>query len=142
VTHATLFLPERLSAQIRDAARRAHPSECCGLVEGVVTRAGWSAETVHEANNLADEPRRRFLVDPAVQFALLRRLRNSGRAIIGCFHSHPGGTPVPSDEDAREAAEDGFVWVIAAGSPEDGYVLGAHVFDASAQRFVALRLEG
>ena len=141
MTRSTLFLPEHLSAQIRDAARRAHPFECCGLVEGVVTERGWSAETVHEANNLAEEPGRRFLVDPAVQFALLRRLRNSGRAIIGCFHSHPGGAPLPSEQDTQEAAEDEFVWIIAAGSPEAGYVLGAHAFDASARRFVGLRLE-
>jgi proteasome lid subunit RPN8/RPN11 len=130
-----LLLPEALRAQILEAAKRAHPSECCGLIEGVADENGWSALALHETNNLAGDPSRRFLIDPELQFRLLRRLRGSGRSVIGCFHSHPGGTASPSEQDREEAGEDGFLWLVAAGTPEGGYDLRAHVFDGAERRF-------
>ncbi len=35
-------------------------------------------------------------------------------AIIGCYHSHPNGVPAPSQADGEGAAEQGFLWLIAA----------------------------
>jgi proteasome lid subunit RPN8/RPN11 len=140
LTLRELFLPEPLRAQIVDAARRAHPHECCGLIEGVAHEEGWLALALHETNNLADDASRRFLIDPEVQFRLLRSLRGSGRSVIGCFHSHPGGVPLPSEQDREEAAEDGFLWLVAGGSPEQGYELGAHLFEGTHRRFATLRI--
>ena len=92
-----------LSAQILAAAARALPNECCGLIEGVRGKNGWRALTLHETKNLAEDPRTHFLIDPEMQFRLLRDLRGTEREIIGCYHSHPDGRAEPSATDLASA---------------------------------------
>lgn len=130
----TLALPQALADIVLAAAKRAFPKECCGLIEGLETEEGWRALRVQETANLAAHPERHFLIDPEVQFARLKALRLSGQRLIGCFHSHPNGRPEPSPADLEAAAEDGFLWLIAAGNAE-GFSLSAHRFDAAALIF-------
>ena len=104
-----LALAPGLRAQIESEARAAFPRECCGLIEGVRDGGGFHALALHPARNLADEADR-FVIDPAAQFALQRRLRGTDRTVIGCYHSHPNGTAEPSDEDG----EGDVLWLIAA----------------------------
>ena len=130
-----LAISAALCDRIAAEARAAAPRECCGLIEGVVTAEGWRAEALHASDNLAEDPDRGFLIDPQVQFDALRATRETGRTVIGCYHSHPGGQAAPSVRDRAQAMDDGFVWLIAA----DG-ALAAHVFDARARDFAPLRL--
>ena len=124
-----LHLSDELAAEILAAAARAYPNECCGLIEGVARESGWRVLGVHQAANLSPEPERRFLVDQQVQFDLMRKLRGTERDVIGCFHSHPDGQPQPSATDRAEAYEPGFLYLIAAGAPEEGFTLKAHLFE-------------
>jgi proteasome lid subunit RPN8/RPN11 len=130
-----LVLPDTLHEQLIAEARGAFPNECCGLIEGTTTPEGWRATALHGSKNLAVDPAQSFLIDPQVHFGLLRRLRGTERAIIGCYHSHPGGRGEPSALDRAEAIDDGFVWLIAGGSQ-----VNAYAFDASTRDFVLLRL--
>ena len=132
MSKGALRLPDALAAQILLAAARAYPAECCGLLEGLEDTEGWSVTALHESANLAEEPARRFMIDPALQFALLHRLRGTNRRIVGCFHSHPGGHAEPSAEDARQAYETGFLYAIAGGAPETGFALAAYVWEGEA----------
>jgi proteasome lid subunit RPN8/RPN11 len=127
VTARILHLPAELATRVRLAASRAYPNECCGLIEGADTPDGWRACAIHAATNVAEDPARRFLIDPQVQFDLMRRLRDSSLRIIGCFHSHPDGSAEPSATDRAEAYENGFIYVIAAGRP-DTFTLKAYLF--------------
>jgi proteasome lid subunit RPN8/RPN11 len=113
-----LEIPKILSAKILAAVTHALPNECCGLIEGVRDKNGWRALALHETKNLAGNPRAHFLIDPEAQFLLLRRLRGTGREIIGCYHSHPNGEPAPSATDLASAAEEDFLWLIAGGNPQ------------------------
>jgi proteasome lid subunit RPN8/RPN11 len=122
-----LHLPDTLAARVLQAASGAYPNECCGLIEGVDAPDGWRALAIHEAKNIAEEPRRRFLIDPQAQFDLMRRLRDTNARIIGCFHSHPDGEPAPSAADREQAYETDFVYLIAGG--------GAGLFTLKAYRF-------
>lgn len=108
-----LLLPEPLRAQLGEQARSAFPRECCGLVEGVVSGTAAQATALHAMPNLASAPDR-FEIDPAAHIALLRRLRETGSGIVGCYHSHPNGSAEPSARDRESASEEGFVWLIAA----------------------------
>jgi proteasome lid subunit RPN8/RPN11 len=128
-----LHLADDLSARVLQAAALAYPNECCGLIEGMDTPDGWRASAVHEATNVAEDKARRFLIDPKVQFDLMRRLRDAKTRIIGCFHSHPNGRAEPSAADRAEAYETDFVYLIAGGSG-DLFTLKAHVF-TDAERF-------
>lgn len=127
-----LHLPRALAETITSHAARAFPEECCGLIEGALEGADLRALALHESHNLADEPKRYFVIDPDVQFRLLRGLRGTGRDIIGCYHSHPVGAPAPSGTDLLGAAEDGFLWLVAGGTPDAGFTLKAYVFRESA----------
>lgn len=113
-----LQISKKLVAEILAAVARSHPNECCGLIEGVRDKHGWRALTLHETKNLAEDPRAHFLIDPEIQFRLLRDLRGTGREIIGCYHSHPNGEPAPSVTDLAGAAEEDFLWLIAGGNPQ------------------------
>lgn len=128
-------LPETLHKGFNAEAHAAFPMECCGLIEGTATPEGWRATALHGSKNLAADPAQAFLIDPQVHFDLLRRLRGTERAIIGCYHSHPGGLAKPSERDRTEAIDDGFVWLIA-GEGE----LNAYFFDAGARDFGPIRL--
>ena len=113
-----LRISKKLIGDILAAAARAYPNECCGLIEGVRDGNGWRALALHEAKNLAEDPSAHFLDDPQTHFGLLRALRGTAREIIGCYHSHPDGAPVPSDTDRASASEDGFLWLIAGRGDE------------------------
>ena len=123
-----LRLSPALAEKVRTAAARAYPEECCGLIEGVDEADGWRATSLHETANRAEDRARRFLIDPQAQFDLMRGLRDTGRRVIGCFHSHPGGRAAPSATDAAEAYEPGFLYLIAGGTREGGFALAAFRF--------------
>jgi len=115
-------LPLALRAQILRAAQDAHPRECCGLVEGVCEGQDFRIAVLHPARNLA-EAADRFEIDPHDQFAAYKTARARGAAIVGCYHSHPGGQPAPSAADLAGAGEEDFLWLIASGE-----TLGAFVY--------------
>jgi proteasome lid subunit RPN8/RPN11 len=94
---------------ITDHARRDAPKECCGLLVGTVQRID---ESVPMTNRAAGATR--FQVDPGEHIALNRRLRGSGRQVVGVYHSHPRGPAEPSPVDVREAHYPEFVYVIVS----------------------------
>lgn len=109
----TLLLSPSQRAQIEREARAASPRECCGLLEGVREGDAIRIAALHPARNLSSD-KDRFEIDPADHFAALRAARANGRAIVGCYHSHPNGKSEPSARDAEGAWDEGFVWLIAA----------------------------
>ncbi|HSL21700.1 MAG TPA: M67 family metallopeptidase [Vicinamibacterales bacterium] len=130
----------RIAASAWDAilahADSAWPDECCGLLLG----QGMTIEGVRPARNIAREPRRRFLIDPADHFSALRDARVRGRTVLGAYHSHPHGEPRPSETDIAEAVEDGqFIHVIAIPAREDRPAAIA-AYCLTPRNFVPLRL--
>lgn len=110
---AALILPDEFRARIEVDARRNSPRECCGLIEGMREGDAVRVRALHATDNLAAAAGR-FEIDPVEQFRLMRALRGTGREIVGCYHSHPNGRAEPSARDLEHAAEEGFVWLIAA----------------------------
>ena len=107
----------KLSAGLREQlvaeARAAFPRECCGLIEGVREAGNVVGHKLYPTANFSEQPDG-FEIDPAAHLRLSRKVRAAGREIVGCYHSHPRGRPLPSERDrARGNAED-FVWLIAA----------------------------
>jgi proteasome lid subunit RPN8/RPN11 len=97
------------AAAIRSATLAALPLEACGLLFGMPGRV----EAASVARNVAGAPRRRFEIDPRHLLAAHRAARNGGPAIIGCWHSHPGGEAIPSARDIVGITEPGWLWLIA-----------------------------
>jgi desampylase len=115
-------LPEDLRARILDEAGAAFPGECCGLVEGIRSDGAFQVAALHPARNLAAASDR-FEIAPEDHFQAFKAARASGRALIGCYHSHPNGRAEPSVTDKAGAGEENFLWLIAAGG-----TLGAFVY--------------
>ncbi len=106
-------LPADLRAAILAAARAAHPHECCGLLEGEWEGDAARVTALHPARNLSPDAMH-FEIDPADHIAAQKAARANGTAIIGCYHSHPGGRAEPSGADLAGAGEEKFLWLIAA----------------------------
>ncbi len=100
---------------IVDAAEKAWPEEACGLLVGRTgPGAAWRIDRVEPAANVADDPRRRFEVDPGVRIGLERELRGADQAVVGVYHSHPGGPARPSATDRAMIFEPHLAWLITA----------------------------
>ncbi len=128
---ASLAISADLRARIAEEARKAYPNECCGLIEGTRDAATASAADIHPTRNLAETPDR-FEIDPAEHIKLLRVARENGRTIIGCYHSHPNGKGEPSQADLKSAADEDFLWLIAAIGADKEPVLSGFVFGGGA----------
>lgn len=116
-----VILPDGLRTQILREARGAAPRECCGLVEGLRDVENFRITALHPSRNLADGADR-FNIDPRDQFAAYKTARAQGRAIIGCYHSHPNGRAQPSATDLAGAGEENFLWLIAADEDVNAFV--------------------
>ena len=98
---------------LKAAAEAAFPAESCGLLVGRGQEQLTLMDVVSSIN-VADEPQRHFLVDPQVQFDVLRRLRGSTDRIIGHYHSHPNGKTDLSRHDLAMADDPDMVWGVVA----------------------------
>jgi proteasome lid subunit RPN8/RPN11 len=104
----------KISSKLLDrivAGAAATDLEICGLLIG---RDDHVAQVL-PCPNVAADPRRRFEIDPAALITAHRQARAAGSSVLGHYHSHPNGSPIPSACDAAEAAPDGAVWLIVAG---------------------------
>ena len=108
-----LILSARVHADLRDAATRAVPFECCGVLAGRDGRA----TAVYAVPNAAEDRLTRYEMDPAELWAARRRARDEGLEVLGFYHSHPRTPPVPSSYDVERAYYPDVVYAIAALAP-------------------------
>lgn len=102
-------------ATLRAEAEKALPEECCGLLLGTAGgdgRAAGRIDAARAAANVADQPCRHFEIDPAVLLGAHRDARSGGPAVLGYYHSHPAGDPVPSATDREHSTGDLRIWAI------------------------------
>ncbi|MBM3503740.1 MAG: M67 family metallopeptidase [Alphaproteobacteria bacterium] len=135
--------------RIVDEAEQSFPNESCGLLVGV-EEAGTTGRTVRVLDvqaspNLAQEPERRFEVDPALRLRLQRELRGSGTRVVGLYHSHPNGKAQPSAQDLAAAWEPDLAWLITAVRDRQAVLTSAHLLAENDGRLrfvpVALRTD-
>lgn len=107
----SVTISSEVLTQLIAAAAASPDAEICGLLFGVAERI----EATEACANVAASPARTFEIDPKALFAAHRRARGGGLAVIGHYHSHPSGSPIPSPRDAAQAMGDGAVWVILGG---------------------------
>ena len=93
---------------MRRESAAAAPREACGILFGDNGEISDCSVT----ENVADDPLRRFEIDPRALFAALRAERAGGPKLAGYWHSHPSGDPTPSATDAGMAEPDGKIWLI------------------------------
>ena len=113
-------------AEMRAAADRAAPAECCGILLG----RGGRIERALAAANVHPTPRTHFEIDPQALVDAHRAARAAGPQVIGYYHSHPAGPATPSVTDLAQAAHDGSVWAIVGEGGVAFWRDGEHGFAA------------
>ena len=131
-------IPAPLLALITAAAEAAYPKECCGLLAGRDEDSGGSGgggvrvTRVEPSPNLTEgDPRDSFLVDPKIQFDLMRDLREGPERIIGHYHSHPDHPARPSEHDRQSVFYPDHIWVIVRVDGGRAGDVAAYVFDGA-----------
>ena len=92
--------------------------EVCGILAGERGETESTVTDAVRAENVAEPPQIRYLIDPVEQFELIESIEESGRDVVGFYHSHPTGDPRPSETDAEHAAWPDHSYVICS---LDGY---------------------
>jgi proteasome lid subunit RPN8/RPN11 len=107
----TLEVTSGVIATLLAEADEAAPRECCGLLLG----EGGRIDRAVPAANVSPEPLTRFEIDPLALLSAHKAARSGGPQVVGYFHSHPSGHPVPSATDCEHSTGDLRVWAIVAG---------------------------
>ncbi|AIE75165.1 MULTISPECIES: M67 family metallopeptidase [unclassified Synechocystis] len=133
-TRISLSLSQQ--SQIYRHAELLYPEECCGLLLGqLVTEENgdlyWQVEEVQPTENCWGQVEEfeqdynqnqdsnlgklhYFAIDPKVLLTAQKDCRQRSLSIIGIFHSHPHGQPIPSEFD-RAIAWPEYVYLIVSG---------------------------
>lgn len=105
----TISIDARVIDDVIAHAVQDTPDECCGLLVGHSLLIDEAVRTT----NLERGPTR-YRVHPAEHLALVKRLRGTGREVVGAYHSHPTTPAIPSVSDVREAFDPEFVYLIVS----------------------------
>lgn len=114
-----LLLPDQIRWAILAHAENCAPNECCGLV--AVDDLG-RLRFAYPLSN-ADPSPISYTIDPDEHFRAMRHAESMGWEIGGVFHSHPGGTAMPSMIDVQMALEPDWLYLVAA----PGEIKGFHI---------------
>lgn len=98
-----MIFADRVKADILSHAAREYPRECCGLI--IIRRGKQTYKPCR--NNSAGEAF--FCLDPS-DYA---EAESQGE-IIAVVHSHPDGTPDPSQADLMACEASGLIWLIVS----------------------------
>src|SRR5260370_29269245 len=93
-----------------DQALLSRPAECCGVLSG----SNGGITEMYPLRNEASDPETRYLASPQDLFAAMRRMRESGQAMMGIYHSHTRSAAYPSPTDVAMAFyPDAFYFIIS-----------------------------
>lgn len=81
-------MPADLARYLVQEAQAGAPNEVCGFI-----LRGWHYLPI---TNISGNPRRTFVMEP---LEMMEVLRSVAEEVLGVYHSHPGGSPRPSDTD-------------------------------------------
>ncbi len=109
--------PEEVGRAVLREVRAVPTEEACGLLVGVRREDGGVVVTSAVPAENVESPgrrRRRFLIDPLRLLEVEKSLRGGNEEVVGFYHSHPDGEPLPSEVD-RTFMElwPNTLWVIA-----------------------------
>ena len=92
-----------VSEQMVLAAKKAYPSECCGILVGKKSEKGEIEITeIREASNqFHGQKSVHFQIDPLFIYHLEQEIEARGLEIVGVYHSHPDCPATLSKEDEK-----------------------------------------
>jgi len=103
-----VIFPRPLVNQILNQAQKSPDVEVCGLVGARESQPS----SYYRVDNIADSPRKRFLMKPEEQIEAMRKMRSKGEELFAIYHSHPSSPPKPSAIDLDQANYPGILHII------------------------------
>lgn len=103
-----LYLASEHVATILKHVYHEFPREACGIIAG---RNGQVQQVIPVAN-VADQPEKYYRLDDRALAACLMRFEQEGVTLLGFYHSHPQGDPVPSQTDIHQASYHDVAYLI------------------------------
>ena len=116
-----LRLPGEVSESLIAEAQEAGREEACGILVGRRESGRFLVVRTVPCENVAAEGtrRRRFEIDPRRLIEEERAIRGTDEEVVGFYHSHPAGDPVPSEVDLTYMALwPDMIWVIVGATPD------------------------
>ena len=137
-----IVVDARLIEEITQAAKKAFPHECCGLLAGTgnINRLVTITQVRASSNIALGSTRNRFEVDPKVHFDFIHALEGTKERIVGHYHSHPNHQAIPSEEDLKMAFDPKMLWVIISLNENRIKEVRAHKINQSGRAFQGVPL--
>jgi proteasome lid subunit RPN8/RPN11 len=102
-------IEDKILTAMLEHGRREEPNEACGYLAAKDVVVGHHFELTN-----IDAAPDHYTMDPAEQFATIRRIREEGLQVAAVYHSHPETPARPSVEDIRLAHDPDMVYVIVS----------------------------
>lgn len=115
-----IYLDETQLKTLTRHAAEGKPNEVCGLLAGV----GAQVKQIIPIPNISEYPEVRYYMNPSQLVKHLASLEEQGLSLVGFYHSHPAGEPIPSTTDIEQANYPGTAHVII-GLKHDNPVIAA-----------------
>jgi len=125
-----LWLSSALAKQIIAHAHEEAPHEVCGLLVGDAQQV----TQVIPVANVAQDPEHHYMLDPHALSQHLPQIVNSGQELIGFYHSHPSGKPIPSPTDIKEAHYPDSVYLIVGLAAKHTEIAAWHINNLQVDR--------
>lgn len=112
-TPNSVVLGSKMEAGLAEACRSRFPYETCGVIYGSVQGSALLADGFDLVANAAAAPEANFFFDPRDWVEIYFRAQKNQRSIVGLFHSHPNGAPLPSASDSRGFVPWETYWIVS-----------------------------
>ncbi len=103
-----LWLTDAQARALIEQARADAPNETCGVLGG----SGDYVHSVVPVANVAATPRVHYRLDEREQVRAFAQIGMTGQTVIGFYHSHPDGDPIPSPTDVQLATYPNTAYLI------------------------------
>ena len=104
----TITLPRTIANKLLTLAQSDPENETCGLIGAKDD----IPSHVYSVENIAEEKKHFFEMDPAKQIAAMKSMRERGENLFAIFHSHPDAPALPSATDIEQAAYPDILYLI------------------------------
>ncbi|TVY04132.1 M67 family metallopeptidase [Cohnella terricola] len=107
-----IHLDSLFENRLTEAVRRRLPFEACGIIYGTVSDGIVTADDFCLFRNRSTSLEEAFAFDPEEWVSAYFQAHKNRREIVGLFHTHPNGSPLPSESDKRGSIPWATYWII------------------------------
>lgn len=106
---AYLWLTPAQTEEIGRHALMESPYEACGIIAGVDKQV----KRIIPVPNVATDPNNHYELDQKILVKTMFELEAENLSLLGFYHSHPNGHPIPSPTDIKQATYPDAIYLIA-----------------------------